>query len=329
VVFLRLPLPLLGGLNVLRCRWIGALLLTAGLTGMTFGQAGTEMKWEFQKGKTFYQEMKTTTKQTMKVMGMDVTQNQDQTFVFSWTPKDKDKAGNWEVTQKIEAVKMDIDIAGNKITYDSSNQQAGVGNPLADFFKALVGSEFTLTISPDMKIVKISGRDEFISKLAKANPQMEPLLKQILSDEALKQMAQPAFGAVPKGKVEKGKTWEDKATLNMGPIGTYDTTYKYTYEGKEGKLDKIKVDTTLNYQPPGANTSGTLPFKILSAKLTTKDATGTILFDDEKHRLDSSDMKLTLDGTLQIDIGGMNSPVNLTQEQHTTVKTSDNNPVKK
>src|SRR5262249_27375514 len=153
-----------------------------------------------------------------------------------------------------------------KITYDSTKDTTGTGNPLADFFKALVGSKFKLTISPDLKVIKIEGRDEFLSKLTKANPQMEPLLKQILGDEALKQMAEPAFAAVPAMPVKKGATWEKKSQMNMGPIGTYDTTYKYTYEGKDGKLDKLKVDTTLAYQPPGANTSGTLPFKIKSAQ---------------------------------------------------------------
>lgn len=306
-------------------------LLLVGLLGLSaFGQDAVKLEWKFEKGKPFYQEMQTKTKQTMKIMAMDnITQNQDQTFIFSWTPVDQDKDKNWIVTQKIEGVKMDIEIGGNKITYDSANPGAGTSNPLADFFKALVGSEFKLTISPDMKVTKIEGRDEFINKLVKANPQMEPLLKQILGDEALKQMADPAFASVPPNPVKKGDTWEKQSKLNMGPIGTYDTTYKYTYEGKDGKLDKIKVDTVLNYKPPEAGAAGTLPFKIKAAKLESKNATGTILFDNEKHRLDSSDMKLALEGKLTIEIGGMTTEVDLNQEQDTKVKTTDQNPATK
>ena len=166
-----------------------------------------------------------------------------------------------------------------------------------------------------------------VDKLVKANPQMEPLLNTILSDEALKQMAGPAFEAVPATALKKGKTWSSKSQLDMGPIGKYDSNYKYTYEGKEGKLDKIKVDTTMTYQTPAANAAGSLPFKIKEAKLTSKDATGTILFDNDKHRLESSNQKLKLEGTLKIDIGGMTSDVDLSQEQTTTVKTTDTNPV--
>lgn len=307
-------------------RYLLAVPLLVGLVVPALAQDAVTLEWKFEKDKAFYQEMSTDTKQTMKVMGMDITQNQKQTFILSWTPKEQDKDKNWIVVQKIEGVKMDIEIGGNKITFDST-KDTGAGNPLADFFKALVGSEFKLTISPQMKVTKIEGKDEFIKKLISANQQMEPLLKQILSDEALKQMADPAFAAVPDKPVKKGDSWTKESKLNMGPIGSYDTTYKYTYEGKEGDLDKIKVETTLKYSPPGENTAGGLPFRIKSADLKTKDASGTILFDNKKHRLASSEMNLKLEGKLTIEIGGMTTEVDLTQTQKTTVKTTDDNPL--
>ncbi len=310
-------------------RWFFALAVVAGLSTPAFGQDAVTLKWEFQKDKPFYQEMKTTTKQTMKVTGMEISQNQEQAFVFSWTPKEQDKDKNWIINQKIEAIKMEIEMGGNKISYDSAKEGASTVTPLADFFKVLVGSEFKLTVSPDLKILKIEGRDDFMQKLIKANPSMEPLLKQILSDDALKQMADSAFASVPTKPVKKGDTWEKTSKLNMGPIGTYDTTYKYTYEGKEGKFDKIKLTSNLTYQPPAANTAGTLPFKIKDANLKSKKAEGTILFDNEKHRLEKSDLKLVLEGKLTIEIGGTPTEVELNQDQTTTVSTSDTNPVKK
>ncbi len=286
------------------------------------------LKWEFHKDKPIYQEMTTVTKQTMKTMGMDITQNNTQMFVFSWTPKEQDAAKNWIVVQKLEAVRMKTEIGGNTTEYDSTATNPTSGNALGEFFKALVGSEFKLTISPDLKVTKIEGRDEFIAKLIRANPQMEAILKQILGDEALKQMADPAFAAIPPKPVKKGDHWEKKLVLNMGPIGTYDTTNTYTYEGKDGKLDKIKVDTKLKYSAPGAAASGSLPFKIKSGTdLVSKTATGTVYFDNEKHRLDHSEMKLNLEGKLDIEVGGTSTQVDLNMEQTTTVKMTDTNPV--
>jgi hypothetical protein len=307
-------------------------LLVLGILVMpAWAQEKIELKWKFEKGKAIHQELTTDTTQDMKVMGMEVKQKQKQTFYFSWTPveqKDKD----WIIKQKIEGVKMDIEIGGNKISYDSEAPGAG-NNPLADFFKALKGSEFTLTVGPDMKVTKVEGRQDFINKLGATNQQMKPLLESILSEEALKQMAEPSFAAARDKEVAKDETWKQSSKLNLGPIGTYDTTYDYKYLGPDDKnkdLAKISVTTTLKYSPPAGDTVGAgLPFKIKDAKLESKNATGTLLFDLKNGRLESSDMNLTLEGTLDIEIGGQTTKVDLKQTQKTTVKTSDQPQLKK
>src|SRR4029077_19432452 len=114
-----------------------------------------------------------------------------------------------------EGLRMEIEIGGKKISYDST-KESGPTNPLSDFFKALAGSEFTVTIDKNMKITKIEGRDEFLKKLVKGNQQMAPLLQTILPDEALKQMSDSTFAVVPDKPVKKGDTWNRKAALNMG-----------------------------------------------------------------------------------------------------------------
>lgn len=317
---------------MLQSRSFIALLVLAGFAMTAPAQDTLDLKWKFEKGKVFYQEVTTKTEQKIKVMGMDVAQNQEQTFIFSWTPeKQDDKDKSWVVKQKIEGLKMNIDIGGQKITYDST-KETNTANPLSDFFKALVGAEFTLTISADGRVTDIKGKDEFVKKLVQVNPQMEPLLKQILSDDALKQMADPAFAVVPDKPKKKGESWERKSTLNIGPIGSYDNTYKYTLEGtdeKDKNLAKIKVQTTLKYIPPVDTATQQLPFKVKNAKLETKDATGEVIFDIAKGRVVSSKMSQNLSGTLSIDVGGMTTDVELTQSQTTTVKTTEENPIKK
>jgi hypothetical protein len=295
--------------------------------------------WKFEKDKPFYQKMTTETKQTMKVLNNDVAQTQKQTFFFSWTPLSQD-GDNWTISQKIVGVQMDIDLGGSKISYDSTKPDAP-NNALGDFFKALVGSEFKLTISmPKDKpatITKVEGRDDFLKKLTAANQQMKPLLDQILSDKALEQMASPTFAALPNADKAKGDKWEAKSTLDMGPIGKYDNTFTYVYDGKntdakeeaEKKWDKIKVTTELKYAPPDEKAqSGGLPFRIKSADLTSKDATGTVYYDAAKGRVARSVMNLKLNGTLNIEIGGQTTPVTLSQTQDTNVETSDTDPTK-
>jgi hypothetical protein len=290
------------------------------------------------EGKTpFYQTLDTVTEQKMTVSGMNHEQTQKQTFWFEWTPKGE-KDGTFTVVQKILGVKMDINIAGNPISYDST-AAAQPKNPMVEFFKTLVNSEFTLTIGRNKEgryvvesVKGVEGAGGLIERLGKVNPQMVPLLKRILTEESIKQMAEPMLGVVPpNGVVPKDKTWTTTNTLNMGPIGTYVTKNKYTLEGpgKEKHLLQIKVDTDLTYSPPGENEKG-LPFAIKSASLKAgKDSGGTIIFNTKDGRVESADMNIKLAGTLNIEIATMTTEVRLDQTQVTKLRTSDKNPLAK
>jgi Family of unknown function (DUF6263) len=303
-------------------RYLVSLVALVVLGLPAFAQDKADLTWKFEKGKAFYQTMTTETTQQIKVMQMDMNQKQNQTFIFSWTPKEQDKDKNWTIQQKIEAVKMDIEIGGNSIKYDSTNPSAA-NNPLSDFFKALVGTEFTITLSPEMKVTKIDGRDKFLEKLVGVNPQMKPLLEQLLSEDALKQMADASFSVVPNKEVKKGETWKRESKLSLGPIGTWNNTYDYTLDSIDKDIAKIGVKTTMKYEKPGENAAGGLPFKIKSADLKSTDASGDISFNQDKGRIESSTMTLKLSGKLSIEIGGQSTDVTLEQTQTSNVKTSD------
>jgi hypothetical protein len=290
------------------------------------------LEWKLPKGKSFYQTMSTSTTQNMKVQGSDVVQKQEQTFFFKWEVSNVDTAKNTvTLKQKIIGLKMNIDIGGSKIAYDSTAKDANTNNPLNKFFEALNDTEFTLTLNTkDMKVTNIEGHEAFVKKLTEANQQMKPLLDRILSKKALQDMAEPLFAALPGGKVSKGKEWKRTADLDMGPIGKYTTTYTYTYDGPDkDKNDKISVKTDLKYTPPTDKDAGGLPFKIKDAKLEGKDATGTIIYDPKNGWVKSSEMNLTLNGSLTIEIGQQSTTVELNQTQKTVVVTSDKDPTAK
>ncbi|HXX93706.1 MAG TPA: DUF6263 family protein, partial [Planctomycetota bacterium] len=254
----------------------------------------------------------------------DVKQTQKQTFCFSWTPE-KREGDRWIIRQKIEGVAMDMDIGNQKISYDSSNTTDSAANPLGEFFKVLIGFEFRITLdTKTMKVIKVDGGEEFLKKVIGVSPQMKPFLDQILNDQTLKEMAEPTFGAIPGEVKAKGAAWKRESRLSMGPIGTYENTYLYTYEGRDGKLDKIRVEATSKYKEPTevAAANGP-PFKIKSAKLETSNFTGAMTFDPEKGRIESSEMRMELKGTLNIEVGGQVNEVSLTQNQTAKIETSD------
>jgi hypothetical protein len=333
----------------LRRSLFAALVLFVGLSTLAIGQEKKDEKkddkkddknkakatlvWKLEKDKPFWQKMKTETNQTMKVQNQEVKQTQTQTFNFKYTPTKKDDDA-WTITQTIDGLQMDIDIGGTKIIYDSYKPDTAT-NPLGEFFKALVGSEtqrttFTLTVSvpkdKEATVTKIEGQKEFVEKLVKANPQMQPLLNQILSEKALIEMAQPTFGALPGKEVTQGQTWTRTSVLDMGPIGKYENEYTYTYEGpeKDSKLEIIKVESKLKYkEPPTEGGVGGLPFRIKKANLKSDPAKGTIKYDPALGRIVSTKMELKLTGDLEIEIGGQTTKVELDQTQTTEVENTE------
>jgi hypothetical protein len=297
-----------------------------------------ETRFDFDKKTKFYQESTTTLTQVIKVQGQDLTQTQRSTFFFEWTPVklEGDKAF---VKQRVEGVQMTIDISGNQINYDSTKGDTpSAGNPgLTEFFKKLTGAEFTAVIEKGVKVVEVQGKADFIKNLATGSPQMETLLSKILTDDALRDMCDPTLKLVPEdGPKKVGDTWTRKGTINLGPIGTYTVTYNFKYVGVEKDLDKIEVETKLEYAAPKKDdpNAGGLLFRINDGKLginPDKPAKGVIMYDPKAGRVASAEITINLKGELTVAIGGTDTKVELLQEQKTTVKTADGSllPVKK
>lgn len=278
--------------------------------------------------KPFYQKMKTDVAQQIKVQGQDLTQKQESTFYFEWKPL-KQEGDKWVLKQKIEGLEMKIDISGNPIEYKSTQKEAtgSAGNPgLVDFFRNLEGSEFTVTLNKDFKVEKVEGKEDFVKKLGGGSPQMDNLLKRLMTEDALKQMCDPTFGLVPDQPKGVGESWEKKVSINLGPVGVYEVTYKFTYKGKDEKekdKDRIEVDTSLVYKAPTDNPEGLL-FKIKSGELkSTNPEKGWILYDPKAGRVARAQVKLKISGTVKVTVSGSDTDVELNQELATTIESSD------
>lgn len=283
-----------------------------------------------EAGKAFYQKLTTKVEQSLKIQGgSDVPLKHEQTFYFKWTPVSQDK-DKWVVKQTVEGVKFNLDIAGQTIAYDSTdpNPAGPAGNPgLADFFKNLIGLEFTVTFGKGMVVEKVDGRDQAIEKLKAVNPQMEAVLKAILSEEALKEMTDPAAGLTAPDDKAVNATWEKKSTLPLGPIGSYDRTYTYTYKGKDAankELDRVEVKVALAYKPPAAGTEG-LPFRIKGGTLTSKPDTkpGHMLYNPKTGRVQEARLNVIMEGEIDVTIANADAKVKLFMDQKTELDTAD------
>jgi uncharacterized protein DUF6263 len=278
-------------------------------------QETVDLRWKFEANKPFYVQITTKTDQTMKVMDTDVVQKQTQTSYLHVTPEKKDEKGNWVLGVQFVGIRMSVDIAGNKIEYDStipSPQSA-----LIPTLKAIQAIKFNVILTPQMIISRTEGLKEFIRDHSKENPQWEPTLRSILSDNAIKKMFEHVFPPIPPESVRKGTTWSRRTSF-VDNLGIFKSTTKYTYEGNKANLEQIKV------QPQG---SYTLPKNLAGVLRTTKALPGEILFDRAIGRVVSASIPVQLEGKMKIDIGGMITNAALRQFQTITIQVTERNPL--
>lgn len=312
----------------------GLFLASMAVVALVVNRADAQDKQSFplklEKDKAIYQKTNTEVAQIIKVQGQDLTQKQQSTFFYKWTPEkiEGDKA---TLKQKVEGLFMSIDISGNPIVYDSAKKEpaGSASNPgLMDFFKGLEGTEFTVTLNTKTyAIEKVDGKEELAKKLGAGSAQMDSLLKKILTEDSLKQMADPTAGLLPDAARAVGDKWERKSTLNLGPVGSYEVKYDCTYKGKDEKLkhlDRIEVNPTITFKAPTDSTEGLL-FKIKSGNLESKpldphQEKSVILYNSALGLIEKATISLKLEGELNVSIGGADAKVAITQLQTTTVE---------
>jgi len=220
---------------------------------------------------------------------------------------------------------MEIVIGGNKIAYSSRKEEPK--NPMTEFFNQLKNTPLTYVISPKLEVKSVENSKDFIKKLGDINPQMQSLLSHILSEDALKKMAEPTWWAYPPDGDLSKKTWTKESKLSLGPIGTYDSKFTFTNNGeKDGKVE-IGIESNLTYSAPSDNKG--LPFVITKAELKSESGKGKAIFDKTKGRFEHSEITMKLNGKLWIEVSNMTAEVTLNQEQTATSDTSDANPWEK
>jgi len=148
----------------------------------------------------------------MTVMNQEVTQKQSQTFYISWTSKSERQG--FVVVQKIIGVQAEHRHRRQQDQLRFHQRRSSEAKQsMTDFFNALKTLELTFTIDPKtLAIKKVEGGEKLIEKLSESTPPMKALLKNILSDEAIKQMAQPTWGAIPTSPKKVGETWNSRTS---------------------------------------------------------------------------------------------------------------------
>jgi hypothetical protein len=267
---------------------ITAVLLAAWLlTGRPAGSASAEvLRWKFKPGEVLHYAMEQKTVTNVKGVDRESKSTRSLTIDMSWKVNSVTGAGDAEITQRVDRVRMRLEEPPfMPFEFDSSNPKIDAQSPFAaaaEQVKALSGSEFSFRMKPSGQIEDITFPEKTLKSLRDAAPKGSP--EGDVSEKALKdlllQSSPPAF---PEGSLEPGKTWTNRPAKVPIGFGTIVMDRTFTFQGPDPKAPRrllVGIDTKVTLEPAdGAN---------ISAAIRSQSGEGTITFDAEAGRIVST-----------------------------------------
>ena len=173
----------------------------------------------------------------------------DQHFTYALTTSKDSDSGNTQLEMEFLAAKLNMDMMGNKLSYDSDNKKAAESiDPMHSMLAgldALMGQKLTMTLSPTGEITSVDGVEEMYDKVINALPDIAKSVAQgIVQEDQFKQLIQYPF--LPEAAVKGGDKWNRTYAQVFGISGAMDIDNTYTYLGQTTQ-DEVQLDV-LSYE---------------------------------------------------------------------------------
>ena len=250
-----------------------------------------ELRWKLEAGTELVYRLSLLSESELpRGMGTS-TMRQDSTQRWSVLAVDGD--GNATVRVTTERVRMSMEGPMGTTSVDSA-EGTGSGSPL-DAIAALAGTSYSVVLDPLGTVVGLSGVEEMREALRArvTDPSAQPLIDQMLSEEALRgQWAQSGY-ALPAEAVSVGSTWESAFEMPLPNIGSLSTVASNTVESMDGALVRIGNSGTVSLEDGAA--ASPIPISFGDATMT-----GTSRFDAGRGALLGTESSLALQMTLSM-----------------------------
>lgn len=289
-------------------------------------QEGMTFRYEPTKEPLIYRKVHVR-KQTQSIMNKDIKTDMTQTEVSSWTASKVKEHLEFKNEGKSLQVKVKITGQGD-YAYDSTKNDnekgSTLGAALTPLYERLGTGQFTFTVTPRGKLLKVAGYKELLGDLFKDNP-IAAQFGAGGSDEAGKLMFGDYFIDLPEKGVQQGARWDAKDEIKLDKFGIIKGKRNFVYEGegKVGKhktakiafIDELAID--LDIDSGGAKVTGTL---------TLTESKGTIHFDAKNGRLVSLTHDYRITGNLNVAAGGQNIAIGSDQTEQVRIELLDKLP---
>lgn len=210
--------------------------------GLTSPQEPQQLTLKWPEGKRFVYEVgiDQVTSAGNSPLAAAMNSKADQNFTYALNTRKDPDSGNTQLEMEFIAAKLNMDMMGNKLNYDSGNKNAAQSiDPMYSMLAgldALMGQKLTMTLTPEGEIASVEGVAEMYEKVINALPDAAKSVAQgIVQEDQFKQLIQYPF--LPETAIKGGDQWNRTYTQVFGISGAMDIDNTYTYLGQTTQDD--------------------------------------------------------------------------------------------
>jgi len=256
------------------------------------GEEAVTLKQRFVVGKRYEFGMKMTQTTTINIGGQEMDQTMNMAFKHSMNVSQHEDGKRKRVTMRYGRVAMEMNVAGQKMEFDSDKKDAHAG-PLASI-GGLVGKEFRMLLDENDHVLDVENFDEIL-KAFSSDPIAGKVMGQFLNKDSMKELVQGSMlRAMPDHPVKPGDSWPVTYGTKMGQMGSMKVEGTYTYNKPVelaghvcaliGTVATLTMDMDFSKMAGGAaggNAEVAEVIKKMGMKISDAKMIGSITFDPE------------------------------------------------
>lgn len=289
---------------------LGLALMGVLLMAGSAAAAETTLRWKFEKGAELPYVI---SREFDAAFDLDGNQFDLQLAMILDTTSEVRKVedGVAELVLKVTRVQVNSTSLIMNLEFDSATGEKPEGQAAAMLgpLETLLASEISVKVDTMGKLHDVTLPEDLIEALTSdgdGNRGARSLFSAFsLGEEAIREMLERVFVAVPEGAVAQDVAWQQSLERKFGRFGVQTFEMKFGGAGSGDKGEKATIASTVFFEPADD------PDLEFDAEITEQDAEGEFHFDADKGRLE----ELVLEQQMVMDIlaGGRNIIQDITE----------------
>ncbi|WP_066627559.1 DUF6263 family protein [Labilibacter marinus] len=284
------------------------IALILGATALTAQKTSIQLK--LKKGDVYTQQTEMNNTMNQQMMGQSINMDQKMTMIHNLTVVDVLNTGNFVVEQAYVQVKMDMDMNGQKTTFDTENTENT--NPALAPLNKMKEAKIRFEVSPNGTISNITGLSEMMNSISSNNPQVGGMIKNMANESTLA----AAFSYLPKEKVAKGDSYTNSIKLNE--MFDMEIASKYTVSAINGNVVNLNLASDISFAPEEPITQNGMKMDIKA----TGNQNGTFEINKKDGMATSSSIKQLMDMTMSMKNPQNGEDINIPMKLNSTISTT-------